>query len=48
MHRGEMRAYRGSLVTDLLTPLQTDILLDRLWHLEQVDDIGEVLRLTQI
>ena len=37
-----------SLARDLLTPAQTDALLDRLWHLEEVTDIGEVIRLTRI
>jgi hypothetical protein len=32
----------------LLTPAQTDTILDRLWHLEQVDNIGEVIRLVRI
>lgn len=39
--------FRG-LADDLLTPSQANMLLDRLWHLEQVKDIGEVLRLAQI
>jgi 2-methylcitrate dehydratase len=37
-----------SLAQDLLTPTQTDALLARLWHLEQVEDIGEVIRLVRI
>ena len=37
-----------SLAQDLLAPAQLDSLLDRLWNLEQVEDIGEVLRLTRI
>ncbi|HZM44855.1 MAG TPA: MmgE/PrpD family protein [Burkholderiales bacterium] len=37
-----------SLAQDLLSPSQTDSLLDRLWHLEEVKDIGEILRLTVI
>ena len=37
-----------SLAKDLLTPAQTDALLEKLWHLENVTDIGEVLRLTRI
>ena len=37
-----------SLAQDLLSPSQTDSLLEMLWNLEQVDDIGEVLRLTRI
>jgi 2-methylcitrate dehydratase len=37
-----------SLAQDLLAPHQTDALLDLLWHLEDVADIGEVIRLTRI
>jgi len=37
-----------SLAKDLLAPEQTDALLEKLWHLEAVEDIGEVLRLTRI
>ena len=37
-----------SLAQDLLSSGQTDALLERLWNLEQVEDIGEVLRLTRI
>ncbi len=37
-----------SLVLDLLPPHQTIALLDRLWHLEGVPDIGQVIRLTTI
>ncbi len=37
-----------SLAHDVLTPGQTDSLLDRLWRLEEVQDIGEILRLTVI
>jgi 2-methylcitrate dehydratase len=44
----EVEAKFRSLVRDLLTPAQTNTLLDRLWHLEQVNDIGEVIRLVQI
>lgn len=39
--------FRG-LARDLLTPKQTDTLLDRLWNLEQVEDIGQVIRLVRI
>jgi 2-methylcitrate dehydratase len=38
---GKFRA----LVRDLLTPAQTAALLDRLWHLDQVHDIGEVIKI---
>jgi 2-methylcitrate dehydratase len=37
-----------SLARDLLTPAQSHALLDRLWHLEEVTDIGEVIRMTRI
>jgi 2-methylcitrate dehydratase len=37
-----------SLARDLLAPAQTDALLARLWHLEEVEDIGEVIRMTRI
>ena len=37
-----------SLAQDLLSPDQTDALLDRLWHLEEVEDIGEIIRMTRI
>ena len=48
MSDGEVEAKFRSLAQDLLTPTQTDQLLERLWNLEQVEDIGEVLRLTRI
>jgi 2-methylcitrate dehydratase len=37
-----------SLAYDLLTPTQTNVLLDRLWHLEDVADMGEIIRMTRI
>jgi 2-methylcitrate dehydratase len=37
-----------ALVRDVYTPTQTDAVLERLWHLEEVDDIGQVIRLMQI
>jgi 2-methylcitrate dehydratase len=37
-----------SLTEDLLSPAQSHALLDRLWHLEEVGDIGEVIRMTKI
>ena len=33
---------------DALSPGQTSALLERLWNLEKVKDVGEVLRLTVI
>jgi 2-methylcitrate dehydratase len=37
-----------TLSRDLLTPTQTEALLERLWHLEQVHDIGDVIKMVQI
>jgi 2-methylcitrate dehydratase len=37
-----------ALTHELLTPAQTDAILDRLWHLEQVQDIGEVIRMVRV
>ena len=37
-----------SLVKDLLSPDQTATLLDRLWRLNEEQDIGEIIRLTKI
>ena len=37
-----------ALSTDLLGASQTDALLDRLWNLEQVEDIGEVLKMVRV
>ncbi len=37
-----------SLAGNVLSSSQADALLDCLWHLEDVADIGEVLRLTKI
>jgi hypothetical protein len=37
-----------SLAEDFLSPSQIDRLLARLWDLENVKDIGEILRLTVI
>ncbi|MDE2845039.1 MAG: MmgE/PrpD family protein [Chloroflexota bacterium] len=48
MSDSEVEAKFRSLAQDLLAPAQLDALLDRLWNLEQVEDIGEVLRLTRI
>ena len=48
MNDAEVEAKFRSLAKDLLAPEQTDQLLDRLWHLEEVEDIREILRLTQI
>jgi 2-methylcitrate dehydratase len=37
-----------ALAEDWLTSRQIDALLDRLWNLEQVADIGEVIRMVKI
>jgi 2-methylcitrate dehydratase len=37
-----------ALTQELLTPAQTDAILDRLWHLEQVQDIGEVIHMVRV
>lgn len=37
-----------SLARNVLTPSQTDALLDRLWNLEQVDDIGQVIGMVRV
>ena len=44
----EVEAKFRALSTDLLGQAQTDALLDRLWNLEQVDHIGEVLRMVRV
>jgi hypothetical protein len=37
-----------ALAQGWLTPTQRDTLLDHLWHLEQVEDIGQVIRLIRV
>jgi 2-methylcitrate dehydratase len=44
----EIEAKFRSLAQEYLTPQQIEALLDRLWNLEQVADIGEVIRLIRI
>jgi 2-methylcitrate dehydratase len=44
----EVEAKFRSLTEDFLSPAQIDRLLVRLWDLENVKDLGEVLRLTVI
>jgi 2-methylcitrate dehydratase len=44
----EVEAKFRSLASELLSPRQIERLLDRLWHLEEVKDVGEILRLTVI
>ena len=48
MSDSEVEAKFLSLARDLLTPSQIDALLQKLWNLEQEEDIGEILRLTRI
>ncbi len=48
MTDAEVEAKFRSLAQDLLSPSQTDALLEKLWRLEEVEDIGEVIRLTRI
>jgi 2-methylcitrate dehydratase len=44
----ELEEKFSSLARNVLSSSQADALLDRLWHLEDVADMGEVLRLTKI
>jgi 2-methylcitrate dehydratase len=48
MTDGEVESKFRGLCADLLTPDQTNELLDRLWNLEKEEDIGALLRLTRI
>ena len=48
MTDAEVEAKFRSLAQDFLSPAQTDTLLEKLWNLEQVEGIGEVIRLTQV
>ena len=48
MSESDVEAKFRSLTEDVLSPRQVDRLLDRLWHLEEQKDIGDVLRLTTI
>ena len=48
MSDSDVEAKFRSLAHEVLSPGQTDSLLDRLWHLEEVKDIGGILRLTVI
>jgi 2-methylcitrate dehydratase len=43
----EIEAKFRSLAGDLLAPAQTDALLERLWNLDQVKDIGEVIKMVK-
>lgn len=48
MSESEVEDKFRALSSNLLTPAQTDALLDRVWHLEDVKDIGEIVRMTRI
>jgi 2-methylcitrate dehydratase PrpD len=48
MHDQEIETKFRRLTEDLLTSRQIEVLLDHLWNLEQVPDIGEVMRLVKI
>lgn len=43
----EIEAKFRSLAHDLLAPAQSDALLERLWNLDQVKDIGEVIKMVR-
>jgi 2-methylcitrate dehydratase len=43
----EIEAKFRSLARDLLAPAQTDALLERLWNIEQVKDIGEIVNMVR-
>ena len=44
----EVEAKFRSLARDLLSSSQTDALLERLWRLEEVGDIGEVVQMVRV
>jgi 2-methylcitrate dehydratase len=44
----EIEAKFRALAQDVLTPARTAALLESLWHLEQVEDIGQVIRLVRV
>ncbi|MBI3328863.1 MAG: MmgE/PrpD family protein, partial [Nitrospinae bacterium] len=44
----EVEAKFRALARDVLSPAQSDAILERLWHLEEVQDIGEVIRMVRI
>jgi hypothetical protein len=43
----EVEAKFRALAHGVLAPAQTDILLERLWNVEQVKDVGEVIKLVK-
>jgi 2-methylcitrate dehydratase len=48
MSESDVEAKFRSLTRDLLSPGQIERLLERLWRLEEVKDVGEVMRMTVI
>ena len=44
MEDGELEEKFRTLSRNVLSPAQTDAVLERLWNLEQVEDVGEVIR----
>lgn len=48
MSDGDIDAKFRGLCADTLPPAQTDALLERLWHLDQAADIGEIIRMTKL
>ena len=48
MTEEELEEKFRSLARGLLTPARTDALLDRLWNLEQVEDIGQLIEMVRI
>ena len=47
MTDGEIEAKFRGLAGEMLTSAQTDALLERLWNLDQVKDIGEVIKMVK-
>jgi 2-methylcitrate dehydratase len=43
----EIEAKFRGLASELSTPAQTDALLERLWNLDQIKDIGEVIKMVK-
>ena len=48
MTDGELEDKFRSLVADMLTAAQTDALLERLWNLDQVEDIRHVIKMLRV
>ena len=47
MSDGEVEAKFSKLAADVLTPGQSERLLDALWRMEELADAGEIVRLTK-